>query len=91
MALIFPRWTNKAPMAIGVASVVLMTSLGEGARLYVSQQFSSLGSNLLIVLPGRSETTGAAIPMMGETPRDLTLQDVQALQKSHHIKHCASI
>ncbi len=78
-------------MAIGVASVVLLTSLGEGARIYVSQQFSSLGTNLLIVLPGRSETTGAAIPLMGETPRDLTLQDVIALHKSRHVRQIAPI
>lgn len=78
-------------MAIGVASVVLLTSLGEGARLYVSQQFSSLGTNILIVLPGRSETTGGMPPMMGETPRDLTLQDVIALQKSRNIKQLSPI
>ncbi len=78
-------------MAIGVASVVLLTSLGEGARLYVTQQFSSLGTNLLIILPGRSETTGGAPPMMGETPRDLTLQDVQAMQRSRHIRQLAPI
>ncbi|MCW8996671.1 MAG: ABC transporter permease [Psychromonas sp.] len=78
-------------MAIGVASVVLLTSLGEGARIYVSQQFSSLGTNLLIILPGRSETTGAAIPLMGETPRDLSLQDVMALQKSRHVRQIAPI
>ena len=78
-------------MAIGVASVVLLTSLGEGARIYVSQQFSSLGTNLLIILPGRSETTGGAPPMMGETPRDLTLQDVMAMQKSRYVKQLAPI
>ena len=78
-------------MAIGVASVVLLTSLGEGARLYVTQQFSTLGTNLLIVLPGRSETTGGMPPIMGETPRDLTLQDVIALQKSRHVKQLAPI
>lgn len=78
-------------MAIGVASVILLTSLGEGARLYVTQQFSSLGTNLLIVLPGRSETTGGMPPMTGETPRDLTLQDVMALQKSYHVKELAPI
>ena len=78
-------------MAIGVASVVLLTSLGEGARLYVTQQFSSLGTNLLIVLPGRSETTGGMPPIMGETPRDLTLQDVAALQRSRHVKQLAPI
>ncbi|MCW8831226.1 MAG: ABC transporter permease [Gammaproteobacteria bacterium] len=78
-------------MAIGVASVILLTSLGEGARLYVTQQFSSLGTNLLIVLPGRSETTGGMPPIMGETPRDLTLQDVAALQHLHHVKQLAPI
>ena len=78
-------------MAIGVASVILLTSLGEGARLYVTKQFSSLGTNLLIILPGRAETTGGMPPMMGETPRDLTLQDVKALQRSHHVKQLAPI
>ena len=78
-------------MAIGVASVILLTSLGEGARLYVTQQFSSLGTNLLIILPGRSETTGGMPPIMGETPRDLTLQDVKALQRSRHVKQLAPI
>ena len=78
-------------MAIGVASVILLTSLGEGARIYVTQQFSSLGTNLLIVLPGRSETTGGMPPIMGETPRDLTLQDVMAMQRSRHVKQVAPI
>lgn len=78
-------------MAIGVASVVLLTSLGEGARLYVSQQFSSLGTNTLIVFPGRTETTGGVPPVMGETPRDLTLHDVLALQRSHHVRRLAPI
>ncbi|MDH5711115.1 MAG: ABC transporter permease [Gammaproteobacteria bacterium] len=78
-------------MAIGVASVVLLTSLGEGARIYVSQQFSSLGTHILIVLPGRAETTGGMPPIMGETPRDLTLDDVAAIQRSRHVKQLAPI
>ncbi len=78
-------------MAMGVASVIVLTSLGEGARLYVSQQFSSLGTNLLIVLPGRNETTGAAPPLLGTTNRDLTLNDALALQRSQYIKRMAPI
>ena len=68
-------------MAIGVASVVVLTGLGEGARRYITDQFSSLGTNLLTVFPGRTETTGGPPPMGGETPRDLTLDD--ALMLSH--------
>lgn len=78
-------------MCIGVAAIILLTSLGEGARLYVIGQFQGLGSNLLIVLPGRSETTGGAPPMLGTTPRDLTLDDALALQRSPAIKDVAPI
>ncbi|NJD32112.1 MAG: FtsX-like permease family protein [Gammaproteobacteria bacterium] len=67
-------------MAIGVAAVVVLTSLGEGARRYVTGEFQALGTELLIVLPGRSETTGVQPGMFaGETPRDLTLDDARSL------------
>ena len=66
---------------IGVAAVVLLTALGDGARRYVVGQFSSLGTNLLIVIPGRNETVGGPPPVMGETPRDLTLGDAIAVGK----------
>ncbi|MBD3163003.1 MAG: FtsX-like permease family protein [Candidatus Eisenbacteria bacterium] len=68
-------------VAIGVASVVLLTSLGEGARLYVTGEFASLGSNLLIVIPGKTETSGAA-PFVGNAPNDLTVADADALQRT---------
>lgn len=67
-------------VAIGVASVILLTSLGEGARLYVSGEFRSLGSNLLIVLPGKTETQGSA-PIFGGATNDLTLDDVEAIRR----------
>ncbi len=67
-------------MAIGVAAVVVLTGLGEGARRYVTGEFRALGTDLLIVLPGRSETTGVQPGLFsGETPRDLTLDDARAL------------
>jgi putative ABC transport system permease protein len=78
-------------MSIGVASVVILTSLGEGARNYIVGQFSSLGTHLLIVLPGRSETTGSLPPMLGETPRDLTLEDSLALYRSNAVHYVAPI
>ena len=78
-------------MAIGVAAVVMLTSLGEGARRYVTNQFSSLGTHLIIVLPGRSETTGGPPPSLGETPRDLTLQDALALRRSDAVRYVAPI
>lgn len=67
-------------VSIGVASVVLLTALGEGARRYVGGQFQSLGTNLLIVIPGKTDTTGG-IPGLGGAPNDLTLQDAEALRR----------
>ena len=66
--------------AIGVAAVILLTALGEGARAYVTNEFMALGTNLLVVLPGKVETTGNA-PILGGNPRDLTLGDVEAVRR----------
>ena len=78
-------------MAIGVAAVVLLSSLGEGTRRYVTTQFSALGTHLLIILPGRSETIGGPPPMMGQTPRDLTVADAMALMRSTVVRRVAPI
>ena len=78
-------------MAIGVASVIIFTSLGEGAKRYVTREFSSLGTNILIILPGRSETTGGPPPLLGQNPRDLTLEDAIALTRSSYIRYVAPI
>ena len=67
-------------MAIGVAAVITLTALGEGARIYVVDQFASIGSNLLIVVPGKTETTG--IPGVAAASNDLTLEDSRAIQRS---------
>jgi putative ABC transport system permease protein len=68
-------------MSIGVGAVILLTSLGEGARRYVTAQFSAIGSNLIIVFPGKNETTGFFPGAIG-VPHDLTLQDVEAVLRS---------
>ena len=78
-------------MSIGVASVVLLTALGEGARRYVVGEFAQLGTHLLIMLPGRSETTGGAPPLLGATPRDLTLDDAMALLRERSILRVAPL
>ncbi|MDH2916898.1 MAG: ABC transporter permease [Gallionella sp.] len=79
-------------MSIGVAAVVILTALGEGARRYVIDQFSSLGTNLVIVLPGRTETAGVGPGLMsGQTPRDITLEDAQALLRSRAIQRIAPL
>jgi len=79
-------------MSISVASVVLLTALGEGARRYVLGEFQSLGTHMLVVLPGKSETAGGAIGnVMGITPRELTLDDARALKRNPAVVSVAPI
>jgi putative ABC transport system permease protein len=76
-------------IAIGVAAVILLTAVGEGARRYVTGQFSSLGTELLIVLPGRAGTAGGGSVqglLVGETARELTLDDTLALLRIAQIR-----
>ncbi len=78
-------------MAIGVASVIVLTALGDGARRYVVGEFQQLGTHLLIVFAGRSETVGGLPPLLSETPRDLTIADSQALYRSASIRLVAPL
>jgi len=84
-------WLMLLAMSIGVGSVVILTALGEGARRYVTNEFSNLGTHLLIVLPGRVETSGGHPPLVGGTPRDLTLNDAMALHRSSSIRLVAPV
>ena len=74
-------------MSIGVAAVVVLTALGDGARRYVVGQFSSLGANLVIVLPGRSGTGGFnPANAITTTPRDLTVDDAAAVRRAPAVR-----
>ncbi len=76
-----------AGVAVGISAVVALTALGEGARRYVVDQFAALGSNLLIVFPGKVETTGGA-PFGGVT-HDLTIDDYRAIARLQRVRRSA--
>lgn len=67
-------------MGLGVAAVLILTALGVGARGYVLNEFSTIGKNVLIMFPGRKETTGGMPPIMGSATRDITLEEVHLLK-----------
>ncbi|HEY6553084.1 MAG TPA: ABC transporter permease [Vicinamibacteria bacterium] len=67
-------------IAIGIASVILLTSIGEGTRRYVMDMFNQFGTNILGINPGKAETVG--IPgVLGGTTRKLTIDDAMALKR----------
>lgn len=77
-------------MAIGVAAVILLTGLGEAARRYVTDEFVSLGTNLVIVMPGKSETTGGALnASFAGSNRALTIEDALATTRHSRVDSVA--
>jgi putative ABC transport system permease protein len=65
-------------IVIGVSAVIAMVAIGDGAKARVEQAFASMGSNMLIVLPGTS-TSGGAMGGFGSQPT-LTWDDLKAIQ-----------
>ncbi|MHB8845248.1 MAG: ABC transporter permease [Nitrospirota bacterium] len=66
---------------IGVLAVILLVSIGEGARVYITKELTGLGTNLLIVTPGKTTTSGGFHPPSAGTVRKLTYDDAQALRR----------
>lgn len=65
---------------IGIASVILLTSIGEGTRRYIFDEFTSFGTNLIAINPGKVQTSG--LPgALGATVRKLTIEDAEALRR----------
>lgn len=67
-------------IAVGIASVILLTSIGEGTRQFVVAEFTQFGTNLLSVNPGKTETTGFSSGMAATT-RKLTIDDAEAVRR----------
>jgi putative ABC transport system permease protein len=66
---------------IGVMAVILLVSIGEGARGYITKELIGLGTNLLIITPGKTSTSGGFRPPSVGTVRKLTYDDSLALRR----------
>lgn len=71
-------------IAVGIAAVVLLTSIGEGVNRYVVAEFTQFGTNIIGVNPGKSSTFGASAGIFN-TVRPLSLEDSAALARVPHV------
>ena len=62
-------------IVIGNASVITLVGVGRGAQNLAEGQLSTLGANVLFIVPGRNDTRRQGI----ETPKTLVLEDAQAI------------
>lgn len=75
---------------IGIASVILLTSIGEGARVYIMSQFTQFGTTLVGIASGRIETSG--LPgALGTTIHPLTLGDAAALERIRGVERVVPV
>ncbi|MBT8341013.1 MAG: FtsX-like permease family protein [Desulfatitalea sp.] len=67
-------------ISVGIAAVVLLTSLGEGVHRYVLAEFTQFGTNLIAVMPGKTNTSGIPGGVISNV-RPLSLTDVSAIER----------
>jgi len=67
-------------IAVGIATVVILTALGEGVRQYVLGEFTQFGTNLLGVMPGKNSTFGGSAGTISST-RPLSMDDAFAIER----------
>lgn len=67
-------------IVIGVAGVIIIMSLGAGAQSLVLGQVTKLGTNLIGILPGKSDESGPPAAVFGIQIKTLTMRDVDAIK-----------
>jgi len=65
-------------IVIGIAAVITMLAVGEGARQKVSEQMKSLGTNLILIMPGT--VTSGGVRLGGGSRNSLTESDARAIR-----------
>ena len=77
-------------IGVGIAAVVLLTSIGEGVRGFVLGEFTQFGTNLLAVTPGRTSTFGLSAAVV-HTTRPLSPEDADALASLPRVAEVAGV
>jgi len=72
-------------IAVGIAAVVLLTSIGEGVHQFVLAEFTQFGTHLVAINPGKATTGGISMGVFG-SDRPLTIEDAQALKRLPYAK-----
>jgi putative ABC transport system permease protein len=72
-------------IAVGIASVILLTSIGEGIHRFVLAEFTQFGTNIASISPGKVKTSGPAPTGIPSSVRPLTLDDARALSNLPYV------
>ena len=75
-------------IAVGIAAVILLTSIGEGIHRFVLAEFTQFGTNVIGIAPGKVKTSGPQPSGIPTSVRPLTLDDARALE---HVANVAAM
>jgi len=75
----FRAFLTMLGIIIGVASVIVMLAIGEGSKKSIANQMSSMGTNLIMVMPASQQRGGVA--MGNSNAQSMTLNDIAAIEK----------
>ena len=73
-------------IAIGIAAVILLTSIGEGLHQFVLNEFSQFGTNIVSIQPGKTQTQGSNVGVFGSV-RQLSLEDAISLRGLPYVEN----
>lgn len=78
-------------IVIGVAGVIIIIALGAGAQALILGQVTKLGSNMLAVMPGKTNESGAPASAYGIQITTLVTEDAEALQDKSRVPHATAV
>ena len=73
-----------AGIAVGIAAVILLTSIGEGIHRFVLGEFTQFGTNVITATPGKTRTGGSPSGLPSSA-RPLSLEDARSLERLPHV------
>jgi putative ABC transport system permease protein len=71
-------------IAVGIAAVILLTSIGEGIHRFVLGEFTQFGTNVITAVPGKTKTGGSPSGLPSSA-RPLSLDDAKSIERLPHV------
>ena len=78
-------------IAVGIAAVILLTSIGAGVHRFVLAEFTHFGTNLIAITPGKTKTSGPAPAGIPSSVRPLTLADAEAVRRLPNVTGISAV
>lgn len=77
-------------ISVGIAAVIILTSIGEGVHQFILSEFTQFGTRLVKVNPGKTQTMGMSIGAFG-SERPLSIEDAETLKRLSFVKSVVGI